>query len=208
MNRAQIAALAAEIMQAVIEDGRVQGENPESLRVEVEFEARDRGRENSEEIADMAVLIAGWAPVADYLTPAEAAQATGTSESHWRNKAAAGKVPGAIKKGKQWLLPRSFVTGRKDHEMINMRRKYQAWYTAFWSGTPPAPEFTSKPSLEGTPRQIKAAVDEFRQQIGSGAMMGFKMQDPKTGDEFSFSELIDAIADADLEIEAKKSRRY
>lgn len=92
--------------------------------------------------------------------------------------------------------------------MINMRRKYQAWYTAFWSGTPPAPEFTSKPSLEGTPRQIKAAVDEFRQQIGSGALMGFKMRDPKTGEEFSHRDLIDAIWDADTEIDANKSRRY
>lgn len=60
MNRAQIAALAAEIMQAVIENGRVDGENPDSLRTEVEFEARERGLIEAAEIADMAVRISGW----------------------------------------------------------------------------------------------------------------------------------------------------
>lgn len=60
MNRAELASLAAEIMQLVIENGRVDGENPDSLRVEVEFEARERGHENSDEIADMAVRISGW----------------------------------------------------------------------------------------------------------------------------------------------------
>ncbi|MBA3530602.1 MAG: helix-turn-helix domain-containing protein [Ardenticatenales bacterium] len=45
----------------------------------------------------------------EMLTPAEIAAATGTAESGWRNKAAAGQIPGALKKGKQWLLPRSVV---------------------------------------------------------------------------------------------------
>lgn len=44
-----------------------------------------------------------------FLTPQEVAAATGTSDSQWRNKAAAGEIPGAIKKGKQWLLPRSVL---------------------------------------------------------------------------------------------------
>lgn len=44
-----------------------------------------------------------------FVTPAEVAAATGTSESQWRNKAAAGVIPGAVKKGKQWLLPRSIL---------------------------------------------------------------------------------------------------
>ncbi len=44
------------------------------------------------------------------VTPAEAAALTGTAESGWRNKAAAGQLPGAIKKGKQWLIPRRLVT--------------------------------------------------------------------------------------------------
>lgn len=43
------------------------------------------------------------------LTPAEAADETDTSESSWRNRAAAGEIPGAFKKGKQWLIPRSAV---------------------------------------------------------------------------------------------------
>jgi hypothetical protein len=43
------------------------------------------------------------------MTPVEIAQATGTAESTWRNKAAAGEIPGAVKKGKQWLIPREYV---------------------------------------------------------------------------------------------------
>jgi hypothetical protein len=38
-------------------------------------------------------------------TPVELADATGTSEAYWRNHAAAGDIPGVIKKGKQWLIP-------------------------------------------------------------------------------------------------------
>jgi Ser/Thr protein kinase RdoA (MazF antagonist) len=47
--------------------------------------------------------------MANWLTPAEIAAATGTAESTWRNKAAAGQVPGAVKKGKQWLIPRAVL---------------------------------------------------------------------------------------------------
>lgn len=47
--------------------------------------------------------------VNDWLTPAEVAAATDTAESGWRNKAAAGEIPGAVKKGKQWLLLRSVL---------------------------------------------------------------------------------------------------
>lgn len=51
-------------------------------------------------------LMLAWASATpDYLTPAEIADATGTAESGWRNKAAAGDIP-AVKKGKQWLIPR------------------------------------------------------------------------------------------------------
>lgn len=42
------------------------------------------------------------------LTPAEAAE-SGMSESYWRNACAAGDVPGAQKRGKQWLIPQSWV---------------------------------------------------------------------------------------------------
>lgn len=48
-------------------------------------------------------------PADDWLTPAEVAALTDTAESGWRNKAAAGDIPGAVKKGKQWLLPRSIL---------------------------------------------------------------------------------------------------
>jgi len=44
-----------------------------------------------------------------FWTPVEAARITGTAESGWRNRAAAGELPGAMKRGKQWLIPRSQV---------------------------------------------------------------------------------------------------
>lgn len=57
-------------------------------------------------------LMLAWASASpDYLTPVEIADATGTAESTWRNKAAAGEIPGAVKKGKQWLIPRWAVQG-------------------------------------------------------------------------------------------------
>lgn len=61
----------------------------------------------------IASLLLAWASAPDtMLTPQEVAEATGTSDSQWRNKAAAGEIPGAIKKGKQWLLPRSVLRSR------------------------------------------------------------------------------------------------
>ena len=47
-----------------------------------------------------------------YLTPAEIAAQTGTSQSNWRNKAAAGHFPGAIKRGKVWLIPSAILRSR------------------------------------------------------------------------------------------------
>lgn len=49
------------------------------------------------------------APVEELLTPVEMAELTGTAESTWRNKASAGQLPGAIKKGKQWLIPQRYA---------------------------------------------------------------------------------------------------
>lgn len=50
--------VAAEIAQFVVENGRVQGEGEEwleSLRTEVEFECSERGLEDCDEIAEVAV---------------------------------------------------------------------------------------------------------------------------------------------------------
>lgn len=58
------------------------------------------------------MFMASFSAPDEMLTPAEIAAATGTAESSWRNKAAAGEIPGALKKGKQWLLPRSVVLSR------------------------------------------------------------------------------------------------
>lgn len=67
-------------------------------------------RRADEEVSTLDMLVA---PIAvgggEWLTPAEAAAITGTSASGWRNRAAAGKLPGAFKKGKQWLIPSASV---------------------------------------------------------------------------------------------------
>lgn len=59
--------------------------------------------------AILSLLLATASAPDIYLTPTELALMTGTAESGWRNKAAAGEIPGAIKKGKQWLLPRAVL---------------------------------------------------------------------------------------------------
>jgi len=59
----------------------------------------------SEARAILAMFMAFYSSPDEVLTPAEVANQTGTAESTWRNKAAAGEIPGAIKLGKQWLLP-------------------------------------------------------------------------------------------------------
>lgn len=56
-----------------------------------------------------AMLLAYASSVDEYLTPVEAADRFGGAESTWRNKAAQGAIPGAVKKGKQWLLPLSVL---------------------------------------------------------------------------------------------------
>jgi hypothetical protein len=60
-------------------------------------------------------LLFAWFSAPDtMLTPAEAAEISDVAESTWRNKAAAGEIPGAFKKGKQWLLPQSVICSRKE----------------------------------------------------------------------------------------------
>lgn len=59
----------------------------------------------SEASAVVAMLYAYASAPAETMTPAEIAAATGTAESTWRNKAAAGELAGAVKRGKQWLIP-------------------------------------------------------------------------------------------------------
>lgn len=63
----------------------------------------------TEAVAVMAMLYAYAMAPDETMTPAEAAEATGTSESSWRNRAAAGQFPGSVKAGKQWLIPVRYV---------------------------------------------------------------------------------------------------
>lgn len=60
--------------------------------------------------AIVSLLLAYATAPEETLTPVEIAEMTGTAESGWRNKAAAGLLPGAMKKGKQWLIPKRYAT--------------------------------------------------------------------------------------------------
>jgi len=55
-------------------------------------------------LVTMSMLFAYASSKDTYLTPVQVAEATGTAESTWRNKAAAGEIIGAYKAGKQWLI--------------------------------------------------------------------------------------------------------
>jgi hypothetical protein len=57
----------------------------------------------------MSMLFAYASAPTDMLTPAEIAEITSTSESSWRNRAAAGELVGAVKRGRQWLIPRAVI---------------------------------------------------------------------------------------------------
>lgn len=57
----------------------------------------------------LSMLLAVASATDKYYSPAELAQVTSTAESTWRLYAADGTVPGAVKKGKQWLLCRSVI---------------------------------------------------------------------------------------------------
>ncbi len=48
-----------------------------------------------------------------YVTPVEAEEISGYSEVYWRQQAWKGLIPGAIKLGKQHLLPRTVIESRK-----------------------------------------------------------------------------------------------
>jgi hypothetical protein len=54
--------------------------------------------------------------VSEFLTPAEAAERSGLAEITWRKRAAGGKIPGAFKKGKQWLIPRGVVSTKENRQ--------------------------------------------------------------------------------------------
>lgn len=58
-------------------------------------------------LVTMAMLFAYASASDTYLTPVQVAEATGTSESLWRNRAAANEIIGAHKAGKQWLFSRA-----------------------------------------------------------------------------------------------------
>ena len=58
----------------------------------------------------VAHLFGAYASGSDrFITPGQAATLGDDAESTWRNRAAAGEIPGAWKAGKQWLLPVSVI---------------------------------------------------------------------------------------------------
>lgn len=59
-------------------------------------------------------LLMAYSSAPDTLyAPSELALVTETAESTWRKYAATGAVPGAVKKGKQWLLPKSVLIAQE-----------------------------------------------------------------------------------------------
>lgn len=59
-------------------------------------------------------LLMAYASAPDTLyAPSELAAVTEIAESTWRKYAATGIVPGAVKKGKQWLLPKSVLIAQE-----------------------------------------------------------------------------------------------
>lgn len=62
----------------------------------------------SEATAVVTLLYAYASAPDEMMTTAEIAAATATAESGWRNNAAAGNLPAAAKRGKQWLIPERF----------------------------------------------------------------------------------------------------
>lgn len=56
--------------------------------------------------------VGGQPPGTEWYTAEEAAAVTGTAASGWRNRAAAGDIPGAWKVAKTWLIPVAAVRDR------------------------------------------------------------------------------------------------
>lgn len=87
----------------------------------------------------LAMLIAYASAPEERMTPAEIAAATGTAESGWRSKAAAGELPGSIKKGKQWLIPKRYAVarpnGRQEQDVIADAASPTGLWLAEWDGT-------------------------------------------------------------------------
>jgi hypothetical protein len=54
-------------------------------------------------------MLQGYYAAEDWVSTSEAAKLTEEAESTWRNRCADGLVPGADKKGKTWLIPRSAI---------------------------------------------------------------------------------------------------
>ena len=105
LNRDQVVKAISEILVSVTEADPTLCYTPEDLDWLFSWLDQD----DTVAKAVFSLLMAYYSAEAEFLTPAEAAERTGTAESTWRNKAAAGKIPGAIKKGKQWLLPVSVL---------------------------------------------------------------------------------------------------
>lgn len=106
-NRREIVNRFFDLFNAIIEA---------DPRIRVETDDLDwfiRTMDQPHGLAVLWLLLAWASATPDYLTPQEIADASGTHESTWRNKAAAGGIPGAVKrggeKGRLWLIPREAV---------------------------------------------------------------------------------------------------
>jgi len=103
-----------------------------------------RGLDGERPETTMAMLFAYASAPEERMTPAEIAAATGTAESGWRNKAAAGELPGSIKKGKLWLIPKRYAAARSNgsqrQDVISDPASPTGLWLAKWDGTDWVPQ--------------------------------------------------------------------
>lgn len=118
-----------------------------------------------EAIAVIAMLYA-YASAPDVtLTPAEIAAATGTAESTWRNKAAAGEIAGAVKRGKQWLIPERVLIDAVTSGMVQPVESLTAGETWYYQNE-------TEPLVELGRVPLKSGMHVLRRPDGSMTVIG------------------------------------
>lgn len=118
-----------------------------------------------EAIAVVAMLYAYASAPDETLTPAEIAAATGTAESTWRNKAAAGEIAGAVKRGKQWLIPERVLIDAVTSGMVQPASSLTAGTTWYYQNE-------TEPLIELGRVPLKTGMHVLRRQDGSLAAIG------------------------------------
>ncbi len=85
---------------------------------------------------------------------------------------------------------------------INMRKKYRAYFSAAFLASD-RPAWDETPDAVGTPRQILDAWNKWRSDYTAGTLTAFKMYD-RDGEIYSIKDLLQAVREADQEIEYRR----